>query len=186
MFNSVVSSTVLYGCETWTLKLDQQRRLRSAQRRMLRMVLNARRMTLEATSSQSQEGDDGAEDNMLEPWPDFLKRTARWTEEQLSKAGQSEWIQTWRRRQWKWACRLVTDDAEKWSFIATIWQPRLHSSQPCGRTQSRPRKRWDQDIIDFLAHEYPDNGDVWLLQAKNKGPWMANIEKFVEYACASL
>ena len=150
------------------------------------MVLNAKRLTLEATSSQSQEVEDDDEDNILEPWPEFLRRTARWTEEQLKKAGQSEWIQTWRRREWKWACRLVIDDVEKWSSIATIWQPLLHSSQPCGRTQSRPRKRWDQDIVDFLANEDPDNGDSWLLQAKNKVRWMANIEKFVEHTCVVL
>ena len=174
---------MLYSCETWTLKLDQQRRLRSVQRKMLRMVLNEKRMTLEATSSQSQEEDDD-EFNILEPWPEFLKRTARWTEEQLKKAGQSEWIQTWRRRQWKWACKLVTEDAEKWSCIATTWQPRFHSSLPCGRAQSRPRKRWDQDIVDFLAIEFPDNCESWLLQAKNKVQWMEKVEKFVEHTCA--
>ena len=31
LFSSVVSSTVLYGCETWTLRKDQQLRLRAVQ-----------------------------------------------------------------------------------------------------------------------------------------------------------
>ena len=39
LFEAVVSTTVLYGCETWTLKVEQQRRLRSVQRKMLRMIL---------------------------------------------------------------------------------------------------------------------------------------------------
>ena len=70
LFNAVVSSTVLYGCETWTLKLQQQRRLRSVQRRMLRMVLNAKRQTLDPTSSQSVSDSGNEEVDLLEPWPD--------------------------------------------------------------------------------------------------------------------
>ena len=34
LFNAVVSSTVLYGCETWTLKQGQQQRLRTVQRKL--------------------------------------------------------------------------------------------------------------------------------------------------------
>ncbi len=43
LFDSTVTSTVLYGCEAWTLKIDQQKRLRTTQRKMLRTVLGAKR-----------------------------------------------------------------------------------------------------------------------------------------------
>ena len=54
---------------------------------MLRMVLNARRRR--ATPEPSLDSDPEVEDikgDLLEPWPDFFRRTAQWTEEQLSKA----------------------------------------------------------------------------------------------------
>ena len=96
LFTAVVTSTVLYGCEAWTLKLDQQRRLRSVQRKMLRMVLNAKRWKLKAHSSESSqtEASDEDESDALVPWPEFLTCTARWTEEQLKRAGQTEWLAT--------------------------------------------------------------------------------------------
>ena len=170
LFNAVVSSTVLYGCECWTLRIDQQRRLRTVQRPMLRMLLNAKRARLVATSSEhssSEPEEDTEEVDVLELWSEFLKRTARWTEEQLIQSGQSEWLDTWRSRQWRWACNLVTKDAEKWSAIATIWQPLLHSSRPRGRAQARPKKRWDGDIVSFLRQTLPDNHDSWPTQVKN-------------------
>ena len=91
-FRPLLVVTVLYGCEPWTLRKDQRLRLRSVQRKMLRLILNAKRWKLEPTSSDSSAVDDDAEVDLMEPWPDFMKRTARWTEEQMAEAGQSEWL----------------------------------------------------------------------------------------------
>ena len=84
----MVSSTIFYGCGTWTLRLDQQRLLRAVQRKMLRLVLNAKRFKIEHTSSQSSSDNDVSDVDLLEPWPDFLGRTARWTQQTLEKTGQ--------------------------------------------------------------------------------------------------
>ena len=189
LFNAVVSSTVLYGCETWTLRIDQQRRLRTVQRRMLRMVLNTKRARLVVVTSESSlsgDEEDIEEIDTLEPWPEFLKRTAVWTEEQLKKARQGEWLDSWRKRQWIWACKLVSADAEKWSAIATTWQPLLHSSCPRGRAQARPKKRWDEDIVSFVRHTLPDNHGDWSTQAKNKDEWMKHVDKFAKYCSGNI
>ena len=85
----------MYGCETWALRVDQQKRLAVLQRKMLRMVLNAKRRTLPASSSDASvsadTSDEGSDISNLEPWVDFLKRTAQWTDEQLKNAGLSQW-----------------------------------------------------------------------------------------------
>ena len=186
LFGAVVTPTVLYGCETWTLNQSQQRRLRSVQRKMLRNVLNARRRRVEATSSwHSHSEDDDVEEqevDALEPWAEFLTRTTRWTEEQLRNAGQQEWLETWRKRQWQWAGRLVSKDAGKWSAVTTRWQPLLHSSAPRGRAPGRPKKRWDQDMVDFLA-QHAGPGDSWQERARDEADWKSLTPSFVEHTC---
>ena len=156
---------------------------------MLRMVLNARRRTLEPGTDNGTTGsseEETQEINLMEPWQEFLKRTARWTEEHLKHAGQREWLEIWRHRQWRWACKLVATDSQKWSAIATSWQPPLHSRSSCGRAQARPKKRWDQDIIDFLALELPDNRKSWHALAGDGRQWLELSDKFVERMNANL
>ena len=87
------------------------------------MVLNAKRRTLVMASSidddKVEEDEEGNETEELEPWPDVLKRTAQWTEEQLAKANLRQWIAQWRRRKWQWASKLLDKDNNKWSAVAT-------------------------------------------------------------------
>ena len=61
LFNVVVSSTILYGCEAWALRSDQQQRVRTVQCRMLRLVVNAtsRQVQLEGTSQEAHDGAAG-------------------------------------------------------------------------------------------------------------------------------
>ena len=142
LFDAVVTSTLLYGCETWTLRTDQQRRLKTVQRKMLRMVLNAKRRPAATESSDEPEADSiVSEVDELEPWNEYLKRTAQWTEEQLEKAGLHQWTAKWRQRKWSWASKVLGAEQDKWSTTATKWHPLLHSSRSCGRKQARPKVR---------------------------------------------
>ena len=96
LFDAVVMSTLLYGCETWTLKVDQERRLGVLQRKMLRLVLNAKRRPVVATtSSETDKDEEDSEADELEPWRDFLRRTAQWTDEELEKAKLKKWTVQW-------------------------------------------------------------------------------------------
>jgi len=182
LFDAVVTPTMLYGCEAWTLKADQQRRLKSTQRKMLRMVLNAKRRVV--TSSSSSNCASASEENdadELEPWPAFLKRTAQWTDEQLEKASLRQWLVEWRRRKWQWASRLLDPDSQRWSTVATKWQPLIHSSSVCGRRQARPRKRWDQDFVEYLTAVWPDVGSTWQQLACDTEWWDSQCAAFSTY-----
>ena len=145
----------------------------------------AERKEVEAEEHAETE-DDAEEADVLEPWLELLRRTARWTEDQIRKAGQKEWITSWRERQWAWACKLMTADAAKWSAVATHWEPLLHSSRPRGRAPSRPRKRWDQDIIDYLEERFPNSGRTWKDRAKEKTEWMKLASDFAGTMCSNI
>jgi len=150
------------------------------------MVLNAKRRTIDVGSESPLASDlegEGGDDkesttSHLEPWPDFLRRTARWAEDQLASAGISEWLDAWRARQWKWAGQ-VAKNLEKWSSVATVWDPLLHASGPRGRRQARPKKRWEQDIIIYLEHVHQKA--EWKEVAKNSQWWKSHLEDFVEF-----
>ena len=150
------------------------------------MVLNARRLRIQSASS-SEDDDETTEDiDLLEPWSEFLRRTAGWTEQQLKASGQSEWLAVWRKRQWTWAGKVATKDRDKWSGVATQWLPLLHSSELRGRAQARPRKRWEQDLVEFLAQEAPTCHDSWHLQAQDTLNWSRLADKFVQHTCCNL
>ena len=179
LFDAVVTPTLLYGCETWTLRADQQRRLRVVQRKMLRMILNAKRRAVAPNSSSDTDAEDEEDDaEVLEPWQDFLKRAAQWTDEQLEKASIQQWVVQWKKRKWKWAGRLFDAGNNKWSAVATRWQPQLHSRHLCGRRQSRPKKRWDQDFIDYLHIAWPAETKHWHELAADKEWWLSQIDAF--------
>jgi hypothetical protein len=194
LFDATVGATILYGCEAWTLKKNQQNRLKTIQRKMLRMILGAKRKKMpnpvETESDRSNEEERPSstsnsvemdEDEILEPWPDFLRRTARLVESKMEAAGLEEWLVTWRRRQWRFAGKLVRDNKHKWSYIALQWDPQLHSRARCGRAQGRPRKRWEQDLIDFTFSRATPG--CWKIDAEDSHKWAALEKGFVVWAC---
>eukprot|EP00973_Karenia_brevis_P094805 12424261-Karenia_brevis.AAC.1 len=89
LFHATVTACVLYGCEAWVLRLEQQKRLRTTQRKMMRLILNAKRRKLHSSSDEDEdaEANEDLDREELEPWPEFLRRTARWAEEHLQAAG---------------------------------------------------------------------------------------------------
>ena len=173
-----MTSTVLYGCEAWTLKDPMKRRLRAVQRKMLRMVLGSRRRLIRADddktissdslAAKEEEDEDGSQYE-LEPWTDFLKRVTHLAEERATAAGLREWLTTWRSRQWRWAQKVVRDDRNKWSQIVLQWQPQLHASRSSARAQSRPKKKWSDEIHGYLNNlgvsqpweDLAQDSDIW-------------------------
>eukprot|EP00973_Karenia_brevis_P014740 2013053-Karenia_brevis.AAC.1 len=60
-----------------------------------------------------------------------------------------DWLTIWRRRVWRFAGAVVTENRHKWSFKAFSWNPELQKRG--WRKQARPRKRWDADISNFVS-----------------------------------
>ena len=180
LFSATVTATALYGCETWTLKTDQQKRLRATQRKMLRMILGAKRRVLDASASsndgRSSTSNESSGEQNLEAWPDFLKRTTRIVDAQLKGANLDEWVTLWRKRQWRWAGKVVQLHQHKWSYGALCWQPVLDCTSGGVRAQARPRRRWDDDIKAYLDH-----GPHWVVLAADWVRWRALEGGFLDF-----
>ena len=57
------------------------------------MILNAERRAVVPNSSSDTDAEDEEDDaEVLEPWQDFLKRLAKWMDEQLEKASIQQWV----------------------------------------------------------------------------------------------
>jgi hypothetical protein len=167
--------------EALTLKSDQQKRIRTTQRKMVRMVLCAKRRRIEASSGDSDIAGSAHTDehDEMEPWSEFLKRTAKDVEERLEAAGQEEWLVAWQRRRWRWASKVVQNE-KKWCYTALLWHPLLHTKQGGIRAQARPRKRWHQDFEKFCQ----ENGETepWQEIARCVNKWRSLESNFVEWA----
>ena len=187
LFEATVGATVLYGCEAWTLKLDQQKRLRTTQRKMLRMILGMKRRVLKyegedrnTDGTESASEDTDTSEDSLEPWSDFLKRATRAAEDRLAATNQEEWITLWRRRQWRWAGKLTRPSIDKWLRHASNWYPPAHGRSGVYRVQARPLKRWSNDFQDFMV-QYGLDGS-WEQLAKSEEEWAKYESCFVKWA----
>ena len=62
---------------------------------------------------------------------------------------------------WKLSLRIATSPCERWLKKAAEWNPDLSSRYKTNRAIGRPRKRWEDDINDFLKQvlEEKENED---------------------------
>ena len=152
----------------------------------MRMLLHAKRRTVTASSESSSEKtkedeEKDEEEEELEPWKDFLKRTAQWAEEQLEKAQIQQWTVLWRKRKWQFAGKLLEASNEKWSAAATKWHPLIHSNYLCGRRQARPKRRWEQDFVEYLETAAPQDSRKWQEFALDPDWWLSEADAFASF-----
>ena len=75
---------------------------------------------------------------------------------------------------------------ERWVIKAAEWNPRLSSKIRTNRAVGRPKKRWEDEINQFLKSEETEatigsdvkNNDRWIWAAKQKDKWKDKEEKF--------
>ena len=208
LFDSAVTTTMMYACESWTLTKDMTTTLKRTQRRMLRLILNTPRRRAQPPhhdNTNSQSTDDQSTDDVnsitsnmtdfghllqcddeefLEPWPDFIKRATRIAEELASKFNIQDWTTQYLRRKWRWSRRIAQQSHDRWSWVVSHWEPQLNDKRPRNRHSSRPRKRWDDDINEFLQttdHRRDDTTQCWQNLAVNSVLWTKLEDKFIEY-----
>ena len=93
----------------------------------------------------------GDEEDTAEPWQDWIRRCTYEAEGHLKRLGAEDWVSTQRRRKWRWAQRVATEKNDKWTLRALLWEPVLDRRFHARRQQARPRKRWIDDITNYLT-----------------------------------
>ena len=85
---------------------------------------------------------------------------------------------------WKLALRIATSPSERWLIKAAEWNPELSSRYRTNRAIGRPRKRWEDDINEFLKQVIGENENpidpiersnqtnkTWINIAKDRRRW---------------
>ena len=128
-----------------------------------------------------------------EDWIDYIKRS---TADALDKMEHAK-IRCWNRthKKWKLALRIATSPSERWLKKAAEWNPELSSRYRTNRAIGRPRKRWEDDINDFLKQTLEEkekdepierkiqNNNIWINTAKDWNEW-ARLEEKYTMKCA--
>ena len=80
---------------------------------------------------------------------------------------------------WKLALRIETSPSDRWLRNAAEWNPELSSRYRTNRAIGRPRKRWEDDINEFLKQEFEETDNpiensnqtnkTWINIAKDRG-----------------
>ena len=85
-----------------------------------------------------------------EDWIDYIKRKHCRCIGQDGTRKDSMLEQDPQKMKWKLALRIATSPSERWLKKAAEWNPDLSSRYKTNRAIGRPRKRWEDDINDFL------------------------------------
>ena len=89
---------------------------------------------------------------------------------------------------WRLALRIATSPSERWLMKVSDWNPELSSKYRTNRAIVRPRKRWEDDINEFLKLVEDDTENftesisqiskTWNNTAKDRGRWTLLEEKY--------
>ena len=82
---------------------------------------------------------------------------------------------------WRLALRIATSPSERGQMKAAGWIPELSSKYRTNRAIGRPRKRWEDDVNEFLklvedeTHNFTESSShinkTWINTAKDLGRW---------------
>ena len=187
LFDAAVTPTICYASGTWAPTKEHERMTQSAQRKMLRLIIQTKRRYKKIvehrvetsedlnnidSSCTDDESEDGKSDTSHndqdsdvsfeidndeeidaaeieeEEWEEYIKRS---TNEAMKKM-EKEKIRCWNMTKMKWrlAMRIATSPSERWLLKAAGWNPEFSSKYRTNRSSGRPRKRWEDDINEFL------------------------------------
>ena len=125
-----------------------------------------------------------------EDWIDYIRRSTADAIDKMEHAKIRCWNKTHRKMKWKLALRIATSPSERWIKKAAEWNPELSSRYWTNRTIGRPKKRWEDDINDFLKQNHDErkteeplerknqNNSTWINIASDRKEWTRLEEKY--------
>ena len=85
-----------------------------------------------------------------EEWVEYIERSTIEVVEKMENEKIRCWKMTQRKMKWRLAMRIATSPSERWLIKAAEWNPELSSKYRTNSYIGRPRKRWEDDINEFL------------------------------------
>ena len=201
--------------------------LQSAQRKMLRLIIQTKRRYKKIakhkvknsedindidSSCTNDESEDGKSDTSHndqdsdvsfeidndeeidaaeieeEDWVEYIKRSTNEAMEKMENEKIRCWKMTQRKMKWRLAMRIATSQKERWLIKAAEWNPELSSKYRTNRSIGRPRKRWEDDIHEFLKQIEDETENLtesisqikknWINTATDRGRWILLEENY--------
>ena len=88
-----------------------------------------------------------------EDWIEYMKRSTAAAAEEMRTAKIPCWIEMHRRMKWRLAMRIASLTKERWVRKAAEWNPGLSTHIKKCRAVGRKKKRWEDEVNDFLKPE---------------------------------
>ena len=120
-----------------------------------------------------------SEEEALEPWADWIRRTTHRVEEQARKLNLQSWVVKARAAKWKWARIVANHDTSRWTRQVLEWDPELLFDGPrslAHRRRGRPQLRWIDDIVQFTRYRH--GSTQWRQFASNGNTWDKLSDEF--------
>ena len=167
LYDSTVGSCVLWCAQSWTLRTEEIRFLKTAQRAMLRRIVPAGR------------GPD-------EDYINYIRRTTRRAVIVAKETGVRDWIEASSRYKWGWAGHVAQRPSGTWvsrisSWRDSEWQAiamEMGSSRPM-RPSRRRWMKWEDALRRFCSSE---GSCSWTELAANRYAWANKPDAFVKWS----
>ena len=126
-----------------------------------------------------------------EDWFDYIRRSTADAIDRMDHAKIRCWNKTHKKMKWKLASRIATSPSERWVKKAAEWNPEMSSKYRTSRMIGRPKKRWEDDINDFLEQNHDEtkidetrerriqNNNMWISIAIDRKEWTRLEEKYI-------
>ena len=179
LFEAVITPTVLYSAGTWTMNAERERKLKTAQRRMLRTIVKVGRRpipknenddveTTDSEQTQANSSDASAEPQVMESYVEWITRATRISEKAAAGANVTDWIRGQRHRKWSLCGHTLRREDGRWSTTVLKWNP--GGSRKIGH----PVMRWTDELDKFSLR----NGFCWREKAFQRKAWIFWGRKF--------
>jgi hypothetical protein len=171
LFDSTVASCVLWSCQSWTPRMDELKRLRSAQRGMMRKIVGQRRAP-------------------EEEWVDWIRRITKKATDMAKRWNIRDWIAAHFLAKWSWAGHVARRPCGAWTWQVTTWRDSewQHLVEEVGfQRPLRPSKRRWMKWEDILRRYCQERSlGEWTTYAYRRDEWSSAGPDFVAWASQKL
>jgi hypothetical protein len=173
LFESNVSRSLLWCCESWTLSLREKQRLQSTERAMLRRFAATRR-------APDQE------------YLDWIRTATHSAERSRDEAGIRSWCAGASLQKWSWGGHVARMSMHRWARRMTGWRDSEWWSDQDHRSSIRPIRarrghftRWEAEMAKFATEK---GWSHWKSAASDRSTaeWNQLGPEFSNFACKSL